>query len=51
MNGRAQVWQVAGERGRESRSPIFKFKSSFETSAIAPHALVVRVRDWDAALV
>jgi hypothetical protein len=51
MNGRAQVWQVAGERGRESRSPIFKFKSSLETSAIAPHALVVRVRDWDAALV
>jgi hypothetical protein len=45
MNGRAQVFQVAGEGGRESRSPNFKFKSSLETCAIAPHALVVRVRE------
>jgi hypothetical protein len=45
MNGRAQVWQVAGERWRESRSPIFKLKSSLGTSAIAPHALVLRVHE------
>ena len=40
-NGRAQVWQVVGERGRESRSPIFKFKSSLKTSASAFHAVVL----------
>ena len=45
MNGRAQGWQVAGNRGVESRSPIFKFKSSLETSAIAFHAVVFGVHE------
>jgi hypothetical protein len=45
MNGRAQCGRVAGERGREGRSPIFKFKSSLKTSAIAPHAVVFGVRE------
>jgi hypothetical protein len=45
MNGRAQGRQVAGDRGCESRSPIFKFKSSLETSAIAFHALVFEVHE------
>ena len=34
-----------GERGRESRSPICKLKSSLKTSVIPPHAVVVRVRE------
>jgi hypothetical protein len=29
-------WAFGGERGREGRSPIFKFKSSQKNSAIAP---------------
>ena len=41
INGRAQGELVAGERGRESRSPIFKFKSSLKTSTIAPHVVLV----------
>jgi hypothetical protein len=41
MNGRAQAWQVAGERGRHSRSPIFKFKTSLKTSVIVLHALLL----------
>ena len=45
INGRAQVCQVAGERGRESRSLIFKFKSSLKTSAIAFHAVVFGVHE------
>jgi hypothetical protein len=36
ITGRALGGRVAGERGRESRSPIFKFKSSLKTSAVAP---------------
>ena len=43
MNGRLQGEQVAVESGRESRSPIFKFKSSLKTSAIAFHAVVFGV--------
>jgi hypothetical protein len=43
INGRAQGGLVAWERWRESRSPIFKFKSSLKTSAIAFHAVVVGV--------
>jgi hypothetical protein len=35
---------LAGERGRESRSTIFKSKSSLKTSAIALHAEVVPLR-------
>jgi hypothetical protein len=30
---------------RESRSPVFKFKSSLKTSAIAANVVVVRVRE------
>jgi regulator of extracellular matrix RemA (YlzA/DUF370 family) len=45
INGREQGELVAVERGRESRSPIFKCKSSLKTSAIAPHAVVVGVRE------
>jgi hypothetical protein len=44
INGRAQGGLVAWERGRESRSPIFKFKSSLKTSAIAFNAVVIKVR-------
>ena len=39
INGRAKGGRVAGDRGREGRSPIFKFKSSLKTSAMAPHAV------------
>jgi hypothetical protein len=45
INGRAQVGRVAGERGHHSRSPIFKFKSSLKTSAIASNAVVLGVRE------
>ena len=44
-NGRAQGGRVAGKRLRESRSPIFKFKSSLKTSAIASNAVIVGVRE------
>jgi hypothetical protein len=42
MTGRALGGRVAGERGCESRSPIFKFKSSLKTSAIVFHAVVLK---------
>jgi hypothetical protein len=42
--GTRRVGGWRGERGRDSRSPIFKFKSSLKTSAIASHAVVVGVR-------
>jgi hypothetical protein len=42
INGRARG---ARDRGRESRSPIFKFKSSLKSSVVAPDAVVVGVRD------
>jgi hypothetical protein len=45
INGRAQGWLVAGIEGCESRSPIFKFKSSLKTSAIAFHAVVFGVHE------
>jgi len=40
-NGRAQGGRVAGKRLRESRSPIFKFKSSLKTSALHPTLLLL----------
>jgi hypothetical protein len=42
INGRARG---ARESGRESRSPISKFKSSLKSSVVAPDAVVVGVRD------
>ena len=44
-NGRAQGGRVAGKRLRESRSPIFKFKSSLKTYALASNADIVVVRE------
>jgi hypothetical protein len=45
INGRAQGGLVAKDRVRESRSPFFKLKSPLKTSAIAPHAVFVGVRE------
>jgi hypothetical protein len=45
INGSAQGGRVAGKRLRESRSPIFKFKSSLKTSAFASNAAIVGVRE------
>jgi hypothetical protein len=44
INGRAQGVRVAFKKLYKSRSPIFKFKSSLKTSAIAPNAAIVGVR-------
>jgi hypothetical protein len=41
INGRAQAWRVAGKRLRESKSPIFKFKSLLKTSTISFNAVIV----------